>query len=228
LCYNHTHYTLLQFAIFCMPGHAKSEALKTREERALHDDLMSRAVEAYRLELSKLPGVRHRSMRTICEDFQTLNLNATGKLVKLSHTTMARLLAGRLTLQQANAAKGHLTDGETEVILNYIIECGNRGFPLSHRRLRAHVESILHARLGVAFRVEGLGHNWTHRFIQKHHDCIKTSWATPLEEKRGQGANPYANAAWWRLLEETLTKYKIKPENIYGVDKVGVQPQGGQ
>jgi hypothetical protein len=32
---------------------------------------------------------------------------------------MARLLAGRLTLQQSNAANAHLTDGETEVILNY-------------------------------------------------------------------------------------------------------------
>lgn len=211
-----------------MPGRAKSEALKTREERALHDDLMSRATEAYRVELLKPSGLRRRSMRTVCEDFQTVNLNATGKLIKLSHATMARLLSGGQTLQQANAAKGHLTDDETEVILDFIAECGNRGFPLSHRRLRAHVNSILHARLGPAFRAEGLGHNWTHRFVEKHHDRIKTSWATPLEEKRGQGANPHADAAWWELLGETLTKYNIKPENIYGVDEVGIQPQGGQ
>ena len=211
-----------------MPGRAKSEALKTREERALHDDLMSRATEAYRVELLKPSGLRRRSMWTVCEDFQTVNLNATGKLIKLSHATMARLLSGGQTLQQANAAKGHLTDDETEVILDFIAECGNQGFPLNHRRLWAHVNSILHARLGPAFRAEGLGHNWTHRFVEKHHDRIKTSWATPLEEKRGQGANPHADAAWWELLGETLTKYNIKPENIYGVDEVGIQPQGGQ
>ena len=38
---------------------------------------------------------------------------------------MSQLLAGGLTLQQANAAKGHLTNGETEAILNFITKCGN-------------------------------------------------------------------------------------------------------
>jgi hypothetical protein len=52
-----------------MPGHAKSEALKTCEEHALQDDLMSQAVEAYWLELLKPPGVHRRSMWTIYENF---------------------------------------------------------------------------------------------------------------------------------------------------------------
>jgi glycine cleavage system protein P-like pyridoxal-binding family len=86
----------------------------------------------------------------------------------------------------------------------------------------------LHAQLGLAFCTEGLGHNWTHCFVQKHHDRIKTSWATPLEEKQGQGTNPHANVAWWKLLGDTLTMYNIKPENIYGIDEVGIQPQGGK
>lgn len=211
-----------------MPGRAKSDALKLHEKYAIQDYLMSRAVEAYRCELQKPTGAPRKSMRTICRDFQDLYFNESGTVIKLSHTTMARLLVGGRTLQQANATKSHLTNGETEIILNFITECGNRGFPLSHRRLKEHVEKVLRARLEDSFRVEGLGHNWTHRFVQKHSARIKTSWATSLEEKRGQGANPHANEAWWKLLGETLKEYNIKPENIYGVDEVGIQAQGGE
>jgi Tc5 transposase DNA-binding domain len=211
-----------------MPGHAKSDALKLHEERAVHDDLMSQAVKTNHHELQKPPGAPRKSMQTICRDFQDLYFNESKSVIKLSHTTMALLLVGGRTLQQANTMKSHHTEGETEIILNFITECGNQGFPLSHRRLKDHVKKILYARLGNSFRVEGLGHNWTHRFVQKHSARIKTSWATSLEEKQGQGANPHANEAWWNLLGETLKKYNIKPKNIYGVDEVGIQTQGGE
>ncbi|KAJ3494531.1 hypothetical protein NLJ89_g10787 [Agrocybe chaxingu] len=137
-------------------------------------------------------------MHAICSDFEKLYFNETGKIIKLSHSTLSRLAQGGHTIQQANTAdKGLLTQIETNCVIDFIIKYG-------------------------------VGKNWTHHFAKKNSACIKVSWVTALEEKWDQGANPHANEAWWNLLCETLTKYNIKPENIYGVDEVGIQAQGGE
>ncbi|KAH7904161.1 hypothetical protein BJ138DRAFT_1096028 [Hygrophoropsis aurantiaca] len=134
-----------------MPGRAKSAVKKKREAREAHDDLMARAVSAYRFELEKKPGTKHRSARTICNDFEKMNLEATGIFIKLSHATLARHAAGGRTVAEMNAAKSWLTDVEVERVLAYVEEIGNRGFPLSHRRLREHVNEICRTRLGMSF-----------------------------------------------------------------------------
>ncbi|KAG1777127.1 hypothetical protein EV702DRAFT_970292 [Suillus placidus] len=87
-----------------MPGRAKSTTQKRWEAREAYNYLMSCAVEAYNMELAKPPGVRHRGARTICRDFEKMNLESTGKLIKLSFSTLSRLAAGGNSLTKARAA----------------------------------------------------------------------------------------------------------------------------
>lgn len=209
-----------------MVGRPKSDKKKRRIAQEAHDGLMSRAVLAYQAELKKPSGMPRKGSRTICTDFETLYFNETGKSIKLSHATLGRLAAGGLSRAKASEARAWLEEGEVDVVINFIVEMGNRGFPLSHRRLKEHVDEICRARLGSAFPEDGVGHNWTHRFAEKYSDRIKLSWARPLETKRGRAVNPNNDKAWWDLLKETLTKYDIKEHNTYGVDEVGCQPYG--
>ncbi|KAG2074253.1 hypothetical protein BDR04DRAFT_1176609 [Suillus decipiens] len=94
---------------------------------------MSKAVSAYRAELAKKPGIKHRGLRTIAKDFEQLNFKATGNYIKLSHATLARLAAGKRSQAEMNAAKSWLSEEETKQVLAYIEEIGNQGFPLSHQ-----------------------------------------------------------------------------------------------
>ncbi|EDR04558.1 uncharacterized protein LACBIDRAFT_304343 [Laccaria bicolor S238N-H82] len=71
------------------------------------------------------------------------------------------------------------------MVIDYAIEVASCGFPLSHRRLKDHVDSICHARLGRKFPASGVGKNWTSRFISKHSDRLSTYWTHNLDEKRG-------------------------------------------
>jgi len=103
----------------------------------------------------------------------------------------------------------------------------HRGFPLSHQRLKEHVNDICSACLGASFPVKGIGLNWTYRFSKKYSERIKIARSRPLEDKRGHATNPHNNEAWWKLLGDTITKYKIKEENTYASDEVGIQAQGG-
>lgn len=187
---------------------------------------MSSAVKAYLSELGKAPGLQRRGARTICRDFEEMNLQATGKRVQLSYSTLLRLAAGGKSLAEINAAKSWLTAEETEQVIAYIVELGNRGFPLSHRRLREHVDEICHAKLGAAF--PGVGKQWTHRFVEKHSDHLKMSWSRPLDSKRGRAVNPHTNKAWFDLLEGVMDKLDIDEDCIYAADEIGISPQSGE
>lgn len=210
-----------------MPGRAKSEVEKHLAAKRIHDAWMARAVTAYHEEQKKRSVKSRRGLRAICKDFEVLYFSETGKILKLCHMTLKRLAAGGMTREKANANRRWLTDGEEDVVIDFISEMADRGFPLSHKRLKEQVDTICKARLGDAFPAKGVGENWTYRFAQRNSERIKISRSRPLEDKRGRGANPNTNEAWWKLLGETIKKYDIKPHNIYGTDEVGIQTQGG-
>jgi len=210
-----------------MVGWAKSDTRKLQIYRRAHNDLMDRAVSAYRAELTKPYGVKRKGARTICKDFESVYHLETGKSMKLNYSTLTRLADGGRCKAKANAAKGWLMEEEEQVVVDYIIETGNRGFPLSHKRLKEHVDEICQARHTKNFLAGGVGKKWTHRFVEKHSDHIKTSWARALESKCGRAVNPHTNEAFYTLLGETLEKYDIDEENTYAVDEIGIQTGEG-
>lgn len=209
-----------------MPGKAKSETAKAHLLQKERDDLIDRAAAAYLAEQSKLDPRTRKSVRTVAQDFMQIHLEATGQQIKISHETVRRRAAGRLSRTQASQTREWLLPNEVEIVIRHILKSADQGFPLSHRRLKEDVDRIVRARMGADFPEEGVGKNWTRRFVEKHDDQIKTAWSTPLETKRAKGANPVANEAWWKLLKEVLEKYDIKTFNTYAIDEVGCQPYG--
>ena len=189
---------------------------------------MVQAVTAYHEEQKKKPVKSRHGLRTICVEFKALCFSETGKTLKLCHMTLKRLSAGGMTREKANTNRRWLMDSKEEIVIDFIGEMADRGFPLSHRRLKEHVDIICKPHLGNTFPAKGVGENWTYRFAQRNAERIKISWSRPLEDKCGHGANPHTNEAWWNLLGETIEKYDIKPHNIYGTDEVGIQAQGGE
>lgn len=166
-----------------MPGRAKSDTKKAQLVQKAHDDLMVWAVAAYCIELKKPPGLKRWDARTVCKDFESLNKQTTGKDIKLSFSTLTCLAVGGKTKAESNAKKCWLSDAEVKAVIAFIGKIGNRGFPLSHRWLKEHVDSICKACLGGLFLVSGVGKNWTDRFVEKHSEAIKMSWSQPLETK---------------------------------------------
>ena len=75
----------------------------------------------------------------------------TGKSVKLCYNTLIHGANGMRSFAEANALKSWLTEEETALIITYIGELGNWGFPLSHHGLKEHVDKILQTHLGNQF-----------------------------------------------------------------------------
>ncbi len=104
-----------------MPGKAKSVTLKRREARARYDWLMTKALAAYRAELTK-PEEDRLGARKICEQFSKQHLAATGEDIPLSRSTLMRLAAGGKTISKFNAEKRLLTDEEEETVSVYLVD----------------------------------------------------------------------------------------------------------
>ena len=93
---------------------------------------------------------------------------------------------------------------EVDIVITFIGEIGDWGFPLSHRRLKEHVDSICQAHLEDPFPVGRVGKNWTDHFVEKHSEAIKMLWSQPLERKHGQAVNPFTKEAFYELLGDTV------------------------
>ncbi|GBE84500.1 Pogo transposable element with KRAB domain [Sparassis crispa] len=212
-----------------MVGRPKSESKKRQIQVKIKASLQRQAVAAYQEELAKRAlGLPARGARAICDYVTAEHKQKTGTEIKFNHATIINHARGlHRPRTEHDAENGWLTLTEVELVLQYIIELGNRGFPLSHRRLKEHVDEILQAHLGDTFLAKGVGKNWTHRFIQRHSDQIKASWASPLEEKRGRAVNPHTNEAWFKLLEDTIRDYDIVPKMTYGTDEIGCSGSTG-
>jgi hypothetical protein len=105
----------------------------------------------------------------------------------------------------------------------------SQGWPECHRRIKEHIDRIAWAQLGAQkFPSSRVGINWTARFRHRHFDQIKMADSRPLEDKRGQAVNPTANTHYWELLEDTVSRYKIRPDTTFGADEVGVQACGNE
>jgi hypothetical protein len=61
-----------------------------------------------------------------------------------------------MTRERANADRSWLSDSEVTIVIDFINEMAQRGFPLSHERLKEHVDDICSARLALIFLLKVL------------------------------------------------------------------------
>ena len=131
-----------------MPRHAKSDELKKREASRVKTALQAEAVSLYKQELEKKArGEEWKGARKICDEVVAKCKRETGKNISLNHSTIIRHAAGLTTRAESNAKRSLLSLEQQTAVIDYIIELANRGFGLSHRRLKEHVDEILQVRL---------------------------------------------------------------------------------
>ena len=121
-----------------------------------------------------------------------------------------------------------LTTIEEDLIVNFIIEMGARGFPPSYHHIKEHVDRIAHAWLGDKFPPKGAGKNWTAQFMLQHSERIKMADSCPLEDKCGHAVNPHANMLYWNDLGDAIANYKIKRKTTFGSDEIGILACGAE
>jgi hypothetical protein len=188
---------------------------------------MKRAIKIHE-ELSGKP----QSLAKICQQAEQECLLQTKKVVKLSTSTLSRHINGGRSIRDAHEQRKWLSKEETDAVVDYAINCANRGFPLSHKRIREHVNEIARARWGAKFPEEGVGKQWTTRFISDNSDRLRAYWSSPLDRSRARAVNPVTKESYFKLLAEVIEggggDDRIPDDCIYGADESGFQKGIGQ
>jgi hypothetical protein len=66
------------------------------------------------------------------------------------------------------------------------------------------------------------------RCFKAHHPDLKVKWSLTLEKCCAASLNPTVVNEYFDILEDTIRTYNIPPENIYNMDKKGIQLGIGQ
>ena len=187
-----------------MTGQPLSDVQKLQGERKTKDGLLVCAVALYHHEQETIVNGKPLSLRKVCKQIEDEHWSETKRKVKLDHCTLQRLINGGTLKSIKNSEKSWLLESEVTMVIDYAIEVASRRFPLSHRQLKEHVDSICRVRLGRNFPASGVGKNWTSCFISKHSDRLSTYWTHNLDEKQGWAVNLHTNEEWFDLLEDVL------------------------
>jgi hypothetical protein len=213
-----------------MTKHAESIHKKQQRGAKFEEEWTLRAAQIYQEGQGSSSGPL-LSLQGALERVKQECLAQTGKIVSLNTSRIHRWVQGGKSRREAADDRSWLTPDETNIVIDFTIECGNRGFPLSHRRLKEHVDQILHARLGDKFPAEGVGKQWTQRFVSDH-DRLHMYWSRALDKSHARAVNPNTKAEYFDLLECVIEgaggEDVIPPELIWGADESGFQKGIGQ
>lgn len=212
-----------------MVGQAKTQQQQSKEAADLKETWMQRAIEIYHQE-QQLP--KPRSQEKICRQAEAECFQLTRKVVKLSSSTLDRRAKGGQSHKEGHRGQRWLNNEENKAVLQDIILNAQRGFPLTHRRIKEHVDKIAHARHGNAFPETGVGKEWTHHFVSDNNDRIGAYWSKPLDQSRARAVNPATKEHYFKMLREVVEGNGeddvIPLELHYGVDESGFQKGVGQ
>jgi hypothetical protein len=218
-----------------MVYHAKSQRVKEREFSDLRELYYKRAVKLF-TDSQNAPSTSTSpdatlSLAAACKAAEAECFAERKQIIRLSTSTLHRRIHGGRSTREAHEEQRWLNDAEERVVLDMVIDLANRGFPLSHRRLKEHVDEIARARSGDKFPEDGVGHQWTRRFVSDHTE-LKTYWSAPLDKSRARAVNPMTKEHYFDLLEKVIEgdggDNRIPPELIYGADESGFQKGLGQ
>jgi hypothetical protein len=211
-----------------MTGRPKSQTKKTQIVSEHQEEAIADAVKIYQEDQQK-PENERKSLRTICREVEGRWRKKAGyAAVSVSRDTVRRRLKGGRSCHQFNMENNAwLTVEEEEQMVTFCLDLAARGFPLNHRSLKLHVDSVLCGRLGSTFPETGVGKNWIDRFLERHSSDLGRYWSAPLDMSRGRAVNENTNKAWFDLLGKTINEKNISEDCLWAADETGFQPGGG-
>jgi hypothetical protein len=193
-----------------MAKKALSERVKSQKQSKLKEQKILEAVEAYRAKQAK-PGTQ----KGVCAIAKEHGIETCYKTIINRYNNMRSTVEAHEDQQKLAAA-------EEAVLVDFLMQSTDRGFPQSCRNIVQYANLIHNNRLGKD--CTQIGDTWVGQFLERHRDTLQMHWSKPLDTQRAQSMNPEAKKKWFELLEEFVVKAGIRPEDLYGMDETGCPP----
>ena len=123
-----------------------------------------------------------------------------------------------------------LIKAQEETLSMWIKYMGMRGQPISKQSLHVKVSEIsrvLQEKERKTGKQQLPGKNWVYVLLD-HYPGLSLKWLTGLDPLHAQNFNPTVVSQHFKLLGDFLRTYDIPWDNIYNMDKKGIQLGGGR
>lgn len=191
-----------------MANKALSERVKRLKQSHLKESKLREAIKAYCDEQSK-PAHLRKGAHTIAHEYG----------IPHQYKTITNRYNGGRSNAEMHEAQQKLKPSEEQVLINFLNESAERGFPQDLTQITNVANLIRQSRLGTA--CEKVGESWVGRFLDRHREVLQTHWSKPLDTQRACVMNPEAKKEWFELVKKYVVDLGILPENLYGMDETG-------
>jgi hypothetical protein len=142
-----------------------------------------------------------------------LSIRKAAGAYKISRSTLSNRMNGIRTHAEAHVKQQTLSAAEEEILVDWAKVQGRRGVPLTYSTLSLYASEI---------SGKQIGESWPKRFLARHPD-LKIKATTSLEKCRAKALNQTAVEGFYKILDEVVREFDIKPENTWNMDEKGVQ-----
>ena len=130
-------------------------------------------------------------------------------------STLRDRRAGKVLRRDCEPNSKKLTKLEEDVIIQYILELGSRGFPPRLQAVRDMADQLLAAR-----GASKVGKNWPENFVRRTAE-LKTRFNRKYDYQRAKCEDPEVIGGWFQLVRRTIEKHGITKQDIYNFNKIG-------
>jgi hypothetical protein len=135
--------------------------------------------------------------------------------------TLHQHIAGRKQFKEANDDMAWFTPEEDQVLIRFLMEIAENGFPDTKRYLRECVNILLRAKKGdPTFSV---GINWVDHWLECHSDQLRKYWTTSLDNVCAKALNPATVSNYFLKVHKVLTEHKIDSDCLWSMDETSLQ-----
>ena len=166
---------------------------------------------------------------------RTLSIRGAAKRFTVPYSTLRDRLVSVASGSHVSKPPGRrpcLSSGQEKMIEDAILDCADRGFPLSHADIADMVQVFVlrlpkHVRERLPFKNNRPGPDFVRSFL-KRHSKIRMRRRAALEQKRKTAMSPHNMAMHFARLKKAYTRFEIvSPAQVFNIDESGVSTRTG-
>jgi hypothetical protein len=153
---------------------------------------------------------------------QFKSLSAAVAAYDVAYSTAYDRMKGRPARVDSRTTTTKLTATEESVLVQWILSMDNRGLAPRAPAVQQMANLLLAKRSESSEEKLTVGKLWVKRFVQRQ-EALQSKYNRKYDYQRAKCEDPALIRDWFRLVQNTITKYGIQTEDIYNFDETGFQ-----
>ena len=159
------------------------------------------------------------------QNSQFADLKETCSSYDVPYSTVRDRVKGRVLRSNSQPKNKKLTNFEELTLENWILSMSNRGLLVRIYSIEQIANLLLQKRSVTSqenANAVTVGKCWARNFIRRK-PTLQTKYIRKYDYQRALCEDPVKLRAWFRLVQNTISKYRIQTSDIYNFDETGFQ-----